>query len=193
MTDYSSIISKVIDNLPNGEQRFILSEYPFNYSCIGVYQKPHFSERLLSDSGVSTGNKEIEKEFNEEIELLEKFIEEADIKIDLADWQSDSRIKDMEKLYKVVNRTAFAIQLWDWYAIPWRYRNDLIHVIYSPNDVMGTPIIHSFPAQEFLALQARAEENKMLEVVKLIRKNKIWHWIAIGSLMAIALITIWKL
>lgn len=74
---------------------------------------------------------------------------DANVPINLADWQKGAKIESAEKMYKGLNRRAFAIQLWDWYTIPWRYKNNSIHIIWSPQDVIGTPIIHSYPVDFF--------------------------------------------
>ncbi len=146
-------------------------------------------ERLTSDYGVASGDKGIEKEFFEEIELLENAISEAAVNIDLANWQK-SKIKSMNKLYKGMNQRALAIQLWNCYAIPWRYKNGLIHLIWSPTDIYGTPIIHSLSVSDFLVMYAKAEENRMHELNILLKKRKIWYGVALGVIISLSVL-IW--
>ena len=147
--NFKPLIKEAIKKLKNGENRLAVSDYPLKDACLNGFSAPDISERLLSDYSVPSGNKDIETDYFEEIILLEKMMADTNTSINLTDWQKGTKIESAVKMYKGLNRRAFAIQLWDWYAIPWRYKNNAIHIIWSPQDVMGSPTIHSYPTDFF--------------------------------------------
>ena len=134
--DLIFVIEEAIKRLPDGDKRLALSKFPLNYACLGNFPVPDFSERIASDYGMPAENTEIAKDYYEEISTIEKIMEESNLPISLADWQSGSKIEAAKKMHKGLNRRAYAMQMWDWYAIPWRFRNGLVHLIWSPHDVM---------------------------------------------------------
>jgi len=69
---------------------------------------------------MDSGNNEIENQYAEEVSAIEQLLIENDVQISLSGWQS--RAKAAEKIFKGMNRKAYAIQMWEWYAIPWRFK-----------------------------------------------------------------------
>ena len=172
--DFKLLIEKAIKELKNGENRLAVSDFPLKYACLHGFSTPDISERWSSDYSMPSGNKDIEADYFEEITLLEKLMKDVNVPINLADWQKGTKIELAEKMYKGLNRRAFAIQLWDWYAIPWRYKNNTIHVIWAPQDVMGTPIIHSYPADFFLTNLSSILERQSESQTKILRQLNFW-------------------
>jgi hypothetical protein len=172
--DLAFVIEEAVRRLPNGKSRLRLSAYPLSYACLSGFYNPDISERLSSDYGMPSGNEEVEKEYNEEIITIEKIMEEAQVPIKLAKWQSDSKIDAADRMYKSLNRRAYAIQIWDWYAIPWRFKNGFVHLIWSPHDVMGSAIIHSYPVPDFLGGMSDKLEVHFKEGDKLVRQLGFW-------------------
>ncbi len=112
---------------------------------------------------------------------------DANVPINLADWQKGTKIESAEKMYKGLNRRAFAIQLWDWYAIPWRYKNNAIHIIWSPQDVMGKPIIHSYPVDFFLSNFSSILENQAESQLKTSKQLGFWKNFGIIAIIIFAI------
>ena len=181
--DFKSLIEKAIKKLKNGENRLAISDYPLKYACLNGFTTPDFSERLSSDYSMPSSNKDVEVDYFEEITLLEKMMEEEGVPIRLADWQKGAKIESTEKMYKGLNRRAFAIQLWDWYAIPWRYKDNSIHIIWSPQDVMGTPVIHSYSTDFFLANFADILKNQTENQIKIFKQLSFWKNLGIIAII----------
>src|SRR3989344_8395833 len=108
--NFKPLIGEVIKKLKNGEKRLAISDYPLKYAYLNGFSAPDTSERLSSDYSMPSGNKDIETDYFEEITLLEKMMADADVPINLADWQKGSKIKSASKMYKGLNRRAYAIQ-----------------------------------------------------------------------------------
>lgn len=132
-SEYKLLISNLIEKLEDGEIRFAITRFPFKQLCLNGFHTPDISETLLSDYGISTGNKEIEADFFEEVELIEKLLVES------ATFEAPC-----------VKSRMLAMELWDWYAVPWRYKNNMIYTICSPRDIAGAPIIHEYDVNLFL-------------------------------------------
>ena len=192
--DYSPIITEAIKRLPHGEQRLTLSEYPLSEVCLRGFYAPDFSEELKSDYRISSEDNELEEDYYEEISTIEKIMTEAGVPIGLADWQKGAKQEFAEKMHKGLNRRAYAIRMWDWYAIPWRYKGGLIHIIWSPRDLFGTPIIHRYPVVYFLTNLTSKEEEQAREFLDTSKKLKIWQTIGqIGILIIGILVLAWVL
>lgn len=169
--DFAYVIEEAIRRLPNGAERLALSEDPLNQICLKLFETLAPSETLLSDYGVSiNSSKETEKDYFEEIVTIEKIMEESAVPIALSDWQSRIQSEDAEKMHKELNRRAYAIQLWDWYAIPWRFSNNSIKLIWSSRDIIGRPIIREFPVNSFLAIITEIFRKENVEKERLIKK-----------------------
>jgi len=184
--DLAFVIEEAIRRLPNGESRLAVSHLPLGYACLGEFDVPDISERLSSDYGVPSRNEEIEKQYYEEITTIGAIMEEADVPIRLADWQS--KVECVEKM-RGLNRRAYAIRMWHWYAIPWRFCNDSVHVIHCPRDLLGSPIIHSYPAADFLRALAEEMEKRHEESEKLERQLSIWRTFGIVVLILLGVIS----
>jgi hypothetical protein len=186
--DLAFVIEEAIRQLPNGESRLAVSDFPLSYAFLRKFYGPDISERLSSDYSMPSGNDEIEKQYYEEITTIEKIMVETDVPIGLADWQSNSKIESVEKMMKGMNRRAYAIQMWDWYGIPWRLHGDTVHMIYSPHDVMGTPIIHSYAADHFLRSLAEKMEKQHKQAEKLNKQLSFWKNFGIIVLVLIGIV-----
>jgi len=193
--DFKPLIEEAIKKLKNGENRLAVSDYPL-YACLNVFGTPDISERLLSDFGAPSKNKDIEADYFEEITLLEKMMADANVPIGLADWQKriTNKYESMEEMFKPFNRRAFAIQLWNWYAIPWRYKNNEIHIIWSPQDVMGTPIIRSYSVDFFLshfssilAEQSESQLKQSESQLKTMKQLSFWKNFGIVAIIIFAI------
>jgi len=205
LLEYRHVIEEVIRHLPNGESRLTVSEYPFPVShCLHGFGNPDLADREISDRSTSQGDKEIEKDYYEEIHAIEKALLEANVPIRLADWQkADRKINDqyqadMSKLFTQSNRRSYAMQLWDGYGIPWRFKDDFIHIIWSPKDVFGAPIISGWPVDDFLKLLIRINIEKARDFASITQKYQ--RWLKIGSvgigfvcfLASILLVCLWS-
>ena len=115
---------------------------------------------------------------------------QSDFEIHLADWQRKgaARSEESERMFKDFNLRAYALQMWEWYAIPLRYQDEKVFAIWVPQDVMGTPIIHSYDTSFFLLqyVQNRIQEAEQKEKVE--RKLEIWSSIAILLIIAFVLL-----
>ncbi|HHW68937.1 MAG TPA: hypothetical protein GX747_01170, partial [Tenericutes bacterium] len=190
--NFKPLIEEAIKKLKNGENRLAVSDYPLKYACLNGFNTPDFSERLSSNYRMPSENKDIEADYFEEITLLEKMMADANIPINFADWQKGTKIESsiqdtVEKMHKGLNRRALAIQLWDWYAIPWRYKNNAIHIIWSPQDVMGTPIIHSYPVDFFLSNFSSILENQAESQLKAMKQLGFWKNFGIVAIIIFAI------
>lgn len=188
--DFKPLIEQAIKELENGDSRLAVSNYPLKHACFNGFHLPTPSERLSSDYSAPSDNRSLEIDYFEEITLIEKLIVEAKVPINLSGWQKSKTNESGEKMFKDLNRRAYAIQLWDWYAIPWRYKNNAIHIIWSPQDILGTPIIHSYPTDLFLTQFAFILLKQAENQSKVLKQLNFWKSFGIiVSIIIIFLIT----
>lgn len=89
------------------------------------------------------------------------------------------------RMYQSLNRKAKALSLWDWYAVPLRYKNGRVYRIWSPSDVMNPPIIRSLSVKDFLLMLCVRTASDSLEISEMNKKVQFWQ-----SMVALAAITI---
>lgn len=191
--DFKLLIEKAIEKLKNGENRLSITDYPLTHACLNGFAAPGLSEQLESDYGILAVNIDIKKNFDEEINLLVELMKEAKVPVEFADWQKGAlRSEAGENMFEGVNRHAFAMQLWDWYAIPWRYRNGSVYIIRSPRDVLGTPIIECYPATYFLTYLSSILEQQSVAQDKSLRQLNAWRSFGIIAIIVFGMFLIIK-
>ena len=172
--DIIPVIEEVIKRLPNSNHRFLASKFPLNHVCLDGFCDPTFEERLLSNFNQVSGNEEIVKQFYEEIKMIEKIMEEMNLPNN-----PDLQARD---------RKAYAMQIWDCYAIPWRYYNKSVYIIWSPHDLYGTPIINCYSVPHFLTVLAEIMEKRNERIYKQSRHLKAWIIIGVLAFILAALV-----
>jgi hypothetical protein len=183
--DFEILINKAIHLLKDGEKRLNLSIFNSKMELLRDFT-PDISDTLASDYGISSSNKSLEANFFEEINLIEKLLEESRYPIELADWQKSSENLGTEKIYKKMNRRSYALQIWSFHAIPWRFDNDLVHLIWAPEDVMGTPIIMTFEIEYFLSRVSNRYETQYFEIIK--KQKQLEFWMKYGIILTLVLL-----
>lgn len=171
------IIQSAIARLPNGEERLYVSGVPLSDTLLARFSSPDLTEMFLSDSGTPGAHPAIGEEYEEEINTIEKlidgFIKKAQQSGDLPD--------AVEELWRGKNIRAWAMRIWDWYGIPWRFRGGNIYLIFSPQDLFGTPIIHCYEPSVFMQELA----SKVWSIQKKAKRLEV-----VGAVTVIAMIVI---
>lgn len=185
LKNFGKFVEVVISKLDNGQNRFSTRskpQLPLNSVCFIDFPAPDYSERLISDYGMpsKSNNKDIEKEYFEEVTLIEELIEEYKIPIDLSDWQKGDLHDFVKDINKNLNRRNLAVQIWQWYAIPWRYKTDSVYFIRQPQDIMGTPIIQEYPVGYFLTRLSENLENQT--IIKIKNLKSLDKWKSVGGI-----------
>jgi len=149
-------LEEFIESLPNGENRFHVSNLSFTNSDFP------YSETEMEDYWESENRNEIVfEEYSEEIKYIRNFIFKNDENI------SENNVNKTKKI--VLNRASLikyakAYNIWDKYAIPNRLYENKVYRIWTPIDLVSEPPkIKSLPLDEFIRLVAeKAAENKRL-------------------------------
>ncbi|MDD4902696.1 MAG: hypothetical protein PHE24_06195 [Patescibacteria group bacterium] len=177
LKNFGPLIDVMIAKLEDGQFRFSNhSSYPLTTACLREFSAPDYSERLMSDYGIPSpnNNKDVQKDYFEEILLIEKLLEEYKVPTELTNWQKGTTIKGIENMYKNLNRKNLATQIWEWYAIPWRHKNNLVYFIWQSNDVLGTPIIYGYPINYFLKILSEKFENHITNNISAWKQLNFW-------------------
>jgi hypothetical protein len=190
LKNFSKFIEVVISRLENGQSRFsnlYQPEYPLSSACLREFSSPDYSERLMSDYGVpsESNNKDIQKDYYEEINLIETLIEEYKIPVRLAEWQKGKLAEATENINKSLNLRSLAIQIWEWYAIPWRYKSGSVYLIWQSHDILGSPIIKNYPIDYFLKTISDGLENKITYQIKTSKQLEFWKSLGIVFIVVI--------
>lgn len=174
--DVAPVIEEVIRQLPNGDLRLSASRFPLSHVCLAGFYAPTISEQISSNCSMPSTNKEIAKQFYEEVSMIETIMEEMNI----------PNRPDLQAL----DRKAYAMKIWDCYAIPWRYQNETVHLIWSPQDLMGSPITHSYQVSYYLRALAEILEKRHVQAWKHARHMTYWRIFGILTLIILCL-AIW--
>jgi hypothetical protein len=178
LRDMASVIEEAIRQLPNGDFRLSVSRFPLSNVCLAGFGAPDIQEQILSDYSMPLANEEIAEiaeQFYEEITMIEKIMDEMNI---------TNRLN-----LDASHRKAYAMRMWDCYAIPWRFHNKAVHLIWAPHDFMGTPIIHSYPVSYFLCTLAGILEKNYGQAWK--HASHLKYWKIFGLALIIIGLIVW--
>jgi hypothetical protein len=168
------VIEEAIKKLPEGESRFVLTDLPLSVFCLDGFYGPDMAERLSSNLGSSSKNDKIEAQYFEEITTLEKIMVRADFVLNLSHRILRCKSTFVERHLQGISLRGYAIQMWNWYAIPWRFDGKKVHIIYSPEDILGTPIIHTYESGHFLCKIAEQMIKHQKTDYRLNKKLSFW-------------------
>ena len=182
-------IDELIASFPDGNNRFINSKVSLRFTWFPLIED--FNDRFSSNYAVTEDLKdEILSEFYTEIKTINEILLRFNIKPKLADWQkSDSEA--VQNVYYGLNRNAMAFSIWDSFAVPLRLYGENVYRIWTPHDVMGSPIIKSIPLRHFIQLTAlKTAEDNLLIAKKDIKINRLINIVGILSLVLLILFAI---
>lgn len=170
----TAVINKAIEMLQEGDKRFTsANKVPFK-DVIDEFSKVTLADKnLWLNYDMPSTSKNIEFDYFEEITLLVKLLEEADSS-HLKNCKKDNagRLTEYDEVLKC---RAAAMKIWDNYAIPWRLKNNNVHIIFSPNVITGKPVIGTYDVSSFLKIIAVILEhragNELEKSKKLFYKN----------------------
>lgn len=177
LTEFRHLIVALKRKLPDAEARFNEdATVPMRQVYLRGLPAPTPDEALRSDYGIpsNASEKKVTDEFWREIEAIEECLKESNFEVTLADWQKGTQLEQVQRMYKGMNLRAYALQFWDWYAIPFRYFDGRIFVVWAPDDVMGTPIVHSYNPQWFLFNLALRQTKDEIESQRQSKKLQKW-------------------
>lgn len=140
------VIQEAIARLQDGVNRLKFSEYSESSFYTELFGSPFEEEYEQSDYGEPSKYIHIQKEFMEEVYTIEKILLEKNIP-DQTYKKQRSEIE--QKFINSTHRRSYALSIWDQFSIPIRKRDNRIYMIYSPRDIMGTPIIHCYTIEDY--------------------------------------------
>lgn len=179
---YKAIIDRVREKLCCESDR--ISDSPSALRCSWWPNVPDFHDELLSDYNMSGMFGALEKEFREEIMAIRETLDELDHEAGLEDWQNSSQ------LMMSLNQMATAMSVWDQIGISIRRRGDLVFRIWSPRDVMGSPIIKALPLDLFLNGVAHQTASWHIEIEHLKKVMGYWRLVVIflGAIVGLGIL-----
>jgi hypothetical protein len=112
--------------------------------------RPHIGEITASDYGaLAKGDEPVIEQFREEVRAIEDALEIHGIQIPAVEWLGPS--EGAAHLGRRMNRRAWAIQLWNWYAVPLRFLDGTVVALWAPDDLEGAPIVRRYAPGSMLA------------------------------------------
>ena len=119
---------------------------------------PDITELAESNSShVSDANRKITEIFFEEIAALEDALDEWGGEIPPPDWLC--RSDETKRLGRLLNKRAWAFQLWDWYAIPARFVEGSVATVWRPDGALNPPVVRWYNVSDWLA-ESTVEINR---------------------------------
>ena len=175
-TTYESVIASARTKLHCGPER--ISDTPGAYRWNWWATGPDLHDELLSNYAIGTCFAAIEKEFREEIETIRETLDELTPEPELAD-SPDSVNGAERRMMKSLDRAAQALRIWDEISVPIRRRGDIVFRIWSPRDVMGSPIIKALPIDAFVHGVVEQTAKDQVDIERLRASMGNWRLVAI--------------
>lgn len=188
MISKSEFIEKLINKFEGGYYRFKdanihlqLSYFPKLQSSLDTYFDKEY--------GLKQQSEDIERQYYEEIEAIESYLEEirSENKSDKEFFDTISDIiTDVEKL----STKNIAMNIWEFYSIPIRYKEGFIFRIHPPQSVGMPPYIESVNVELYSSLVAVRTAKDTGKILILNKKMKLYRNIFIIFCFIISLILI---
>ncbi len=180
-SDLRPIILEAKKNLPRSDERFSTRGFVPSMAISQTTIPPSDTEMLYSERGFLCGNEQVEADFNEEISQIEKLLRIHEVPLVS---RRKGTCEASQKLVDAVNRRSHAINIWTFYAIPWRFDGDLTHIIDPPQDINGSPVIRSLKTSDFIESHLTRLSEAESEICKLRNKYAFWQAATIFLIIA---------
>jgi len=162
---FGELIQLAITRLEDGYTRFfdtVHSEFSLTGACLRDIKGPRF---MTEQGERPRNNEDVQKDFYEEIDLIVKLIDECKIPI---------KFKYTSANRRLLSKRNIALQVWKWYAIPWRFKNRNVYIIWAPWDLLSAPTIEEWPIDYFLTTMADISESQVAAQIKIEKQLKFW-------------------
>ncbi len=171
MTEKESknFIEQLIASFPDGDKRFIDSEFPLRKSWFPI--EPELIDDLNSDYGVVNKVTRLSSDFFKEVEVICNLLGAENIQQEIdrsKETNLNNRlVQSIKGIRQGMNIRGKALAIWNWYAIPLRLKGKTLYRIWAPRDIFGEPIIKSMPLLDFLSLVSIKTAKYDIETTRL--------------------------
>jgi|GEM_PF-3481448 len=162
-SDLLFIIEETIKNLETSD-RFRTFGCPPRLAIAHTFCAPDESAMDLSDRGILCGSEKIAAEYKEEISQIEHLMYVHKIPVQT---KRKSNTEVGQRFLNAINRRAYAMNLWEIYGIPWRFKGENTYIIHPPRDINGSPVIQEMKTFDFISKQLNRLSDAECEVSKL--------------------------
>lgn len=190
---YRDVIKDAINNLIDGDTRLTLSNYPLSLVVSELEDEFPGDYYPISEK--------LKKEFYEEIAAITNSMIDKRVPIPLFDWQSKfidtntnksniDQVPVISDSLREANREIYAVRLWRWYGIPWRFQKNVVQIISPPIDYLDIPWGEELSIQDFVRGIAEELYHKKTKLNKIEVLLERWQTFGV-SVMIIAILALW--
>jgi hypothetical protein len=173
---FDQVIKAVHAALHDGDDR--IAESPHAFRGTWWPSEPTLQQQLLSDHGVPSPLPEIEEQFREEVAAIRESLNAFQVDPGLADWQKGGS-EPGRLMMRSLNIQGMALDLWEQIALPVRRFGAVVVRIRAPGDVMGSPILHALPIDEYIRGVSAKTSDDVAQVEALQRRVEQWRTAAV--------------
>lgn len=166
--ELAPLIEEAVRRLPDGGKRLSPYGYQLSLACRkGLYvpDLPDLSS-VENVEDVVIGDKTIQNAFQEEVKVIRELLVERGY-AELSEKEAGASLMQGMALQ------ALAVDIWEWFAIPWRFKDGAVFVV-SPPSFSPLANIDQYPAREFLSALAPLMGDGLLAVHKANRQRDFW-------------------
>jgi ElaB/YqjD/DUF883 family membrane-anchored ribosome-binding protein len=179
------LVGKAISILPMGSRRLSPTRVRMA-ERLGVFVHPPEPNEWLDQDYEELNLSNIGAQYYEEIEAIKKLVTES---ADAGGLQSlQDALKEVGDDKYARNRAvaAYAKQVWHDYAIPVRFCDGEIYIIWAPDHELHLPIVYAFGVSEFFLASADKIQRSQVELER--TQKRLSKWQTIGICAAFLLI-----
>jgi hypothetical protein len=186
--EHAALIRKAVSILPNGSQRLSIKPIRMGESIQMLVNPPDPIEWDDQDYDVPLKFSEIGTQYYEETKVIETLLTESvgvgGLKL-LQDVLND--VGD-DKFARNRAITGYASQIWYDHAIPIRFHENSVYIIWPPNHSLQQPIVHDYNIGEFFMRAADKVQRVQAELDNSQKGLSKWKTIGIWSLFLLILV-----
>lgn len=183
--EFKKNIEQAISALPGGEERFHFTEYSQATLARMIFGAPDYVDQMLAEFSIEAGPLLVVQQYHQEVAAIESALSPP-----LTESRDVGQIS--ERVSEKMARRNLAMNLWDRFGMHYRYSNGFVHVITSPTDLAGLPLVNSYPVQYFLTATVFGQDRAMAELHSALEKARFWRRAALSLFLFLGVgVLIW--
>ena len=193
MIKKADFVERLISKFEDGYHRFRDAGIHLQLSYFPKYQSG-LDEYFDREFGLTEQPKDIKNQYYEEMEAIESYLKQIKSRCN-SEKEFTEKISDIITGVEDLNIKNIALNIWEFYAIPLRYKKGFVFRIHPPQSVGMPPYIESVNIELYISLVAEKTAEDAGKILIQNKKMKLYQNIfsMIGLIIILILVTYFAL
>lgn len=181
-------INHLINKFDDGYYRFRDASIHLQLSYFPKL-RDNLEQYLDREYGLSKQPQDILNQYYEEIDEIESYLEKIKAKFKIENEFAEA-ISDIITVTEGLSIKNVALNIWEFYAIPLRYRNGFVFMIHPPQSVGMPPYVESMNVELYLSLVSEKTAESKGEIFSLNSKIKFYQNVIVVLIVLLSILSL---